>query len=60
MTYEIIRPLAAMAGLILFILLFAGVLVYAFWPGNRKKFERASRIPLDNDTGDQPGDKHGR
>lgn len=58
MTYEDIRTAAALAGLILFILLFAGVLVYAFWPGNKRRFERASRIPLEND--DPAGEKNGR
>lgn len=30
-------------------LLFTGILVYAMWPGNRSKFERASQIPLKDD-----------
>jgi cytochrome c oxidase cbb3-type subunit 4 len=30
-------------------LLFTGILVYAMWPGNRGKFERAAQIPLKDD-----------
>lgn len=50
MTYESIMPVAQFGGLIFFIVLFAGVVVYALWPGNRDKFERASRAPLDDDS----------
>lgn len=49
MTYEEIRGIAGVTGLLLFIVLFAGVLVYTFWPGNRKRFERARHIPLEDD-----------
>lgn len=49
MTYETVAQLSGTTALILFILLFLGVLAYTFWPGNRKRFEHASRIPLEND-----------
>jgi len=52
MTYEDVRGLAAMAGLIIFIALFAGVLIYVFWPGNSKRFEQARGIPLEKDPDD--------
>jgi cytochrome c oxidase cbb3-type subunit 4 len=52
MTYEEVKGLAAMAGLIIFIVLFAGVLIYVFWPGNRKRFEQARGIPLEQDPDD--------
>jgi cbb3-type cytochrome oxidase subunit 3 len=52
MTYEALRSLAGMAGLLLFIGLFAAVLAYVFWPGNRDSFERARRLPLDADQFD--------
>ncbi len=58
MSYEDIRSIAAMAGLFIFIALFAGVLVYSFWPGNERRFERASRIPLEKD--DSAGGTDGR
>jgi cytochrome c oxidase cbb3-type subunit 4 len=49
MTYESLQSFSALAGLILFITLFAGVLLYVFWPGNAKSFDEASRIPLAKD-----------
>lgn len=60
MTYEEVKALAATAGLIIFITLFAGVLIYAFWPGNRKRFEKARSIPLEKDPDDiSPRGGHG-
>ncbi|HVZ67862.1 MAG TPA: cbb3-type cytochrome c oxidase subunit 3 [Rhizomicrobium sp.] len=34
-----------------FTLMFAAALAYALWPSNRSRFDRAARIPL-NDDGD--------
>lgn len=33
-------------------LLFLGITIWAFWPGNREKWERAARIPFEEDDGD--------
>jgi cytochrome c oxidase cbb3-type subunit IV len=52
MTYEEIKGMAAMAGLLIFIALSAGVLIYVFWPGNSKRFEHARGIPLEKDPDD--------
>ena len=49
MTYESAVSISAMAGLIIFISLFIGVLAFVFWPGHQKGFEEASRIPLQKD-----------
>lgn len=49
MTYETVQSISALAGLLLFVTLFACVLAFVFWPGNRKSFEAASRIPLEKD-----------
>jgi len=49
MTFEDVRAFAGTYGLIYFIVLFAGVLVYALWPGNKKKFDDAARLPLKED-----------
>ena len=49
MTYEALREFAAGWGLVYFAVLFAGVLVYALWPGNADKFERAARLPLEEE-----------
>jgi cytochrome c oxidase cbb3-type subunit 4 len=49
MSFEEVRSIAAIAGLLIFITLFAGVLIYTFWPGNKERFRDASRIPLEDD-----------
>ena len=61
MTYEWIRTLSGVAGLIIFITLFAAVLIYVFKPGNKRKFDHASRIPLQADPeSTTPEEKNGR
>ena len=52
MTYDEIRSFAAFGGLLIFIALFAAVLIYTFWPGNRRRFEEARKIPLEDDRDD--------
>lgn len=54
MTYSGLSQFAQTWGLLLFIALFAGVIVYALWPGNRDRFARAAQMPLDD--ADRPGD----
>jgi cytochrome c oxidase cbb3-type subunit 4 len=54
MTYEQIATITQVAALLLFIALFIGVLVYAFWPGNKKRFEEAARLPLEKDPEPDP------
>ena len=49
MSYEQVASITQIAALLLFIALFIGVLVYAFWPGNKKRFEDAARLPLEKD-----------
>jgi len=50
--YDTLRAISGTVGLIIFVSLFAGVLIYALWPKNRKKFDHASRIPLNDDRND--------
>ena len=49
MQYEQVAHFAATYGLIYLMVLFAGVLVYTFWPKNKDKFEEAARRPLEED-----------
>lgn len=35
-----------------FALLFLGIVVWAFWPGNKARLEAQGRIPLDDDRDD--------
>ena len=51
MTYEQVAGITQVAALLFFIALFVGVVIYAFWPGNKKRFEetprsRLRRIPI--------------
>ncbi|HZP08668.1 cbb3-type cytochrome c oxidase subunit 3 [Methyloceanibacter sp.] len=49
MSYEQVASISQVVALIFFIVLFAAVVLYAFWPGNKKRFERAARMPLEKD-----------
>lgn len=54
MSYQQATHFAQTWGLALLLILFAGVLIYALWPGNRDKFKRASETPLnDGDENDR-------
>ncbi len=55
MDYQWLVSVSQIVGLLLFVGLFVVVLIYALWPGNRKRFERASRMPLEDN--DPPDDK---
>jgi cytochrome c oxidase cbb3-type subunit 4 len=48
-TYEWLAEFAQSAGTLYFFLFFLGMLVYAFWPKNRARFEEAARMPLQED-----------
>lgn len=49
MTYDGLVAFAKTWGLVYLVLMSVGVLLYAFWPGSRKKFERYGKIPLEED-----------
>ena len=49
MTYETVATFAQQYGLIYVIILFVGAVAYALWPSNKKKFDRASQVPLRED-----------
>jgi cytochrome c oxidase cbb3-type subunit 4 len=58
MSYESATTLSQIIALLLFMGLFIGVLVYVFWPGNRKKFDAAAKLPLEDEKNDKPeGDR---
>jgi cytochrome c oxidase cbb3-type subunit 4 len=50
MTYDQVASVTQVLALLLFVALFIGVLIYAWWPGNKKRFEAAARLPLEKDT----------
>jgi cytochrome c oxidase cbb3-type subunit IV len=49
MTYETVARLAQQGGTVYFVLLFMGGLVYAMWPKKKDEFQRAARLPLDEE-----------
>ncbi len=49
MTYETVSSFAQSWGLVYLVILFAGALVYALWPGAQKKFDDAAHIPFKED-----------
>lgn len=44
--YETLAGFAQTWGLVYFVAIFLGALVYALWPSNGKRFEEAAQIPL--------------
>lgn len=48
-TYKQLAEFAQTWGLLYFVLIFLGVVAYALWPSNKKKFDDASKIPLRED-----------
>ena len=46
MSYDTVATFSQVASLLLFVALFFAVLAYVFWPGNRKRFEKAQRSAL--------------
>ena len=49
MSYQDVTHFAQTAGLVLLVLLFIAAAAFAFWPGNRKRFQQAARLPLDEE-----------
>ena len=42
-------PILKQLWLVWLVLLFLGIVVWAMWPGNRRRFEQAARIPFEED-----------
>ncbi|MBT3332752.1 MAG: cbb3-type cytochrome c oxidase subunit 3 [Rhodospirillaceae bacterium] len=49
MNYSEAYEFAQTYGLLYLVALFIGALVYALWPGNRRRFKEAAEIPLRED-----------
>jgi cytochrome c oxidase cbb3-type subunit 4 len=48
-TYRIVAEFAQTWGLVYFLVLFAAVLLYTFWPSRKQQFDAAARMPLRED-----------
>lgn len=53
MTWETLYGVVRSLWVVWLMLIFLGIVVWAFWPGRKKKMEHASRIPLEDE---QPRD----
>jgi cytochrome c oxidase cbb3-type subunit 4 len=49
MTYETASRLAQQGGTIYFVVLFVCAFAYAMWPKNKDEFQRAARLPLEEE-----------
>lgn len=47
MSYDQIAHIIKMGGTVAFTAVFTLSILYALWPGNRERFDRAARLPLD-------------
>ena len=47
--YEDVLAFAQSWGAVYFMAMFAVALAYALWPSNRKRFQDAAQIPLEDD-----------
>ena len=56
MSYHAATVLSQIIALVLFVSLFVGIIAYVFWPGNKKKFDEAAEIPLDDNSDEPEGD----
>ena len=54
MTYEALAAFAQQGGSIYFVVIFALVCIYALLPKNKKKFDEAANLPLDDKDDDRP------
>jgi cytochrome c oxidase cbb3-type subunit 4 len=48
-TYQALAEFAQTWGLLFFVVIFMAIVVYAFWPSNKKKFDDAARTPMRED-----------
>ncbi len=60
MSYEQVATISQVAALLFFFALFVGIVIYAFWPGNKKKFEEAAQLPFEQGPPEPPEDENGR
>lgn len=49
MTYETVARIAQQAGTVYFVLIFVAASAHALWPKNRDKFQKAARLPLEEE-----------
>jgi cytochrome c oxidase cbb3-type subunit IV len=48
-TYYLLAQIAQQLGVVFFMAVFTGVVIYAVWPKNRARFDEAALIPFKED-----------
>ena len=48
--YEDVLAFAQSWGAVYFVAMFAAAFTYAYWPRNKAKFQKAARIPLEDEN----------
>jgi len=49
MSYETVSRIAQQGGTVYFVLMFLAAFAYAMWPKKKDEFQRAARLPLEED-----------
>ncbi len=49
MTYDVVAGFARSWGAVMIAVMYGVAIVYALWPRNKAKFDRAARTPLNED-----------
>lgn len=55
--YAEVSRFAQTWGLVFLVCVFLGGVIYALWPSNKKRFDRASRMPLEDDDTPKENDR---
>ncbi|TNE42098.1 MAG: cbb3-type cytochrome c oxidase subunit 3 [Alphaproteobacteria bacterium] len=50
MEYQELAHFSETWGLVILLTMFLGGVVYALWPSNKSKFEKAAQLPLNDDV----------
>lgn len=50
MNYNSVVSITQSLALVFFMVIFIGVVAYVFWPGNKRKFDDAARLPFEDET----------
>ena len=58
MSYDVLAHFIKMGGTVFFTGFFALAIVYALWPKNKSRFDRAAQLPLNEDDRPINGDSH--
>lgn len=58
MSYDTLAHFIKMGGTVFFTAFFVLAIIYALWPKNKARFNRAARLPLSEDDRPLSGENH--